>query len=334
MKILKAMFLMICPVWILSSCEGKEPGDSSYNLRIVYRYSPQDAGGGSGTDQSNVLGSYVKSLEEYVYDANGRLYGITRKINEGQLVSELKLPPGRYTVVAWGNNNNNSVGGSAALERAYIAPSNVHALDPFVINKGDLLFYGYKTCEVREGAPTHLYVNMEPAYCDLTVTLQFGNAARAAATSDYYFMLTGMPSHSIFLPGYAVNNGEVIPYGHKDPLYDDPNDNDRTGYLPLVNDYTSPISYRHDAVWSENTLSTQFLTHRLSSDTHPVLSLWNGTQRIMKDIDLYTFFQAMSIQLDAQREQKYSLGLEIVGNQVNVRNMSRRLDWDDAGGGW
>ena len=77
-------------------------------------------------------------------------------------------------------------------------------------------------------------------------------------------------------------------------------------------------------------LTGELVTYRLTSGSHPLLSIYRGNERIMKEIDLQLFFRKLPVSLDENTEQEFDL-LVTIGRTIVVTQMNAS-DWTEGGG--
>ena len=91
------MVILCCILWCCASCtfDFDEPGVCPYNVRLNYRY--------AGRPDAGQLSMYVDNIHQFLFDEDGVLKD-TRLLKADSLEHwQGELPPGRYTLVAWGN---------------------------------------------------------------------------------------------------------------------------------------------------------------------------------------------------------------------------------------
>jgi hypothetical protein len=277
MNFIKNTFLLISIPVALASCVTQE--EAVNNVRVVY----------------NPSGYELLSVDEYVYDDGGKLYA-TRSLTAGQRESRWSLPPGRYTVVAWGNHSDRSRTECVdVLEQARVAPAMRHQADGSVFDRGDSLLYGYGVCTAPKAGPAsepvRLSVGMEQAYSDFIFTVRRNQEEEETGEGDYFFRLEGMAPHTPFAPRDAA--GEAW-------------DNETVTYRCNASNEDGQI------------LGARFITHRMTADSHPVVSLWKGNRQIMNGIDLSLYFRAIDIDPGERPEQVYELNMEIQAEAIVV----------------
>lgn len=78
------------------------------------------------------------------------------------------------------------------------------------------------------------------------------------------------------------------------------------------------------------TLSGTLLSYRLMNDKHPVLSICSDGKLIVKEIDLWKYFNTLNIDLSNNFRQEFDLQLLIDGNDVSVSAVGVG-DWEEGG---
>jgi hypothetical protein len=343
----RRLMLFVCCLllaFIQVSClDGDDKSaECAYNTRIVYRYNRE------GSETENMAGWYIRTLDEYIYDASGKLYS-KRYLDDGLLIGEYNLPPGQYTLVAWANrtirnlvSDGNGPSEANTLDSSWLYPDSPAPGDPALLNGGDKLFYGYRTFSVEKDMTSFINVDMEHTYCELSLTARWmngsANKAGIRSTNSYYMLLEGAPSRLSFLPDWEINGG-THPYDRNMAAYPISYLNGSLSYLPHVNGLNEPVTHRKDSeLTSDGSLFCRFIIYRLTTrddEQKLLLSIYDAAGRqVMKRIDLSRFFDETLIDIDVARRQEYSIILEIEGNTVTAFNL-QPLDWEDAGQlGW
>ncbi|MDR2626435.1 MAG: FimB/Mfa2 family fimbrial subunit [Dysgonamonadaceae bacterium] len=316
------MLPVIIPLLGLSSCLPEDPDDCCYNVRLEYRYRRAETPGG------NVLGYYVDSLREYVFDA----HDVLRAINDyriptggGAFFSEQNLEPGLYTVVAFGNKG--------AYEQTGEEVVNITTRQDLRIStegNSGRLYYGFRSFEVGRYGTSRIAVDMTHAHCVLGITARWvDDTGHPAAGKQYTLNLRQAPALYRFTPEFLVYNesDEAVfaPEKESYPL----RDSRRINYIPAIDSVAyADLSVR--GTTSGKTLHGEFITLRYRSDSHVLLSIRSAGEQVMKEIDLYRFFREMGIHLDYSLRQEDQLSITINGDRVSVGMVSVN-DWDEGG---
>lgn len=308
-----------------------------FNTRLIYRYNREN------TTTDNVLPQYIQSLTEYIYDEQGILYATNILPGTscfGKFVSEINLPPGKYTVITWGNKaepskvNKEQIGISTReemilyLDNAYNAARSTTDTQ----SNSERLYYGYRTFSVGEYGVSKIHVDMSHSHCVLNVTVRWKQMAEApTATEGYFMMLKDIPSQFSFMPQFKFQSGETDLHNPTQDSYP-ANTSEDICYMPLVHASTQLVNHRTSAEMNTETrtLQSRFITYRYSDSSHELLSIYLGDKQIEKEIDLAVFFKAMSIALDTNRRQEFDLLLVIDGDKVTV-SLIQIDDWDEGG---
>ena len=308
---MKIMVTLCLILWFCTSCSFEdEPGVCPYNVRIEYRY--------AGAPGSVQLPLYVDEIHQFVFDTDGVLVGSWLLHRDSLSYWKGQLPDGHYTVVAWGNRKDGNsriipepkVGVTSLKElllSSYQATQRVNT---------ERLYYGSHSLDVGGGNSSYALVYMTHCHAVLRLTFQWvGEEPPVAATNGgFTVQLRGIPSEYSFGTAYDIS----LPDG--------------TGAFTFPDIGGKLMTYKIRAGMNyDNEVNTEVISYRFTSMTHPILSLYNGTQRIMKEIDLETHFRKLSTLMDENTEQEFDLLIRIEGNKVTVTEISG-TDWDEGGG--
>ncbi|PXV60100.1 fimbrillin-A associated anchor protein Mfa1/Mfa2 [Dysgonomonas alginatilytica] len=329
------LFLLLI---FFSSCDiDRQTEVCEYNARIIYRYNREN------TTFENVLPMYIQSLDEYIFDEHDVLYAINRLPGIscfGKYVSEINLPPGKYTVITWGNKaepskvNKEQVGVTTKqemmlyLDNPYVGTKSTDAMQ----SDSERLYYGYRTFTIEKYGVSKINVDMTHAHCVLDITVRWAKMAEApTATAGYYMQLKEIACDYSFMPGFVFQGGDANLHS---PAYDTYPAGSSESICYMSRIYSADNLISHYTLGDMNTetrsLQSRFITYRYSDSSHQLLSIYLGGTRIMKEIDLAVFFNAMSIVLDTNRRQEFDLLLIIDGDNVTV-SLVKIDDWDEGG---
>lgn len=325
-----ALILGLYAAVSVTSCTfGDNLNPCPYNMRMEYWYA------GSGVE--NVLPVYVDNLRQYIFDGGGRLLSTTTLRGDSVTGWQGTLPDGDYTFVLWGNISN----GSKELEKVEYADGrnsdektddndgetsgnndmNMEAMTltsrregvpPAYRENTDRLYYGIASVAIRDGMTERRRVYLSHAHASLSVTVVW-NTKEQPIEGTYRMRLKGVPSVYGFTGGMEAS----VPSG------------DGTYSLPRVD---RPVTY-HEARASlnyENEVMGQLVTFRYTSGTHPVWSLWRDGIQVVKDLDLYRFFQKLPMDMDTNMEQEFDLLVTVYEDKVVV-TQATAADWDEGG---
>lgn len=322
------LYMLLLPVLALASCNiDGDLAECPYNARLEYWYT------GSGT--ANVLPDYVYTMNEFLFDSVGVLRLVREVAVKKGVAAELKLPPGRYTLVSWANRDSASHVNRAEVGQTTKEEMLLYLDNPYKASKSgtpyhanaERLYYGFATFRVGKWGVTRQRVDMMHSHCQLNITVKWKyNPPRD--TKNFAFYLCGVPSEYRFLPGYEVRGSASVPY---EELEYPATRSGSSGYIPLKSERQSEIDHRVDVAMDiTRTLSGEFVSYRLTNDTHPVLKVCAGSDLLMKEIDLYRYFRQMDIDLDQNLRQEFNLIVEVDGDKVFVSS-ARVSDWIDGG---
>jgi hypothetical protein len=346
--------LLILLSVILLSCDlnGNDPDVCNYNVSIEYRYNR------NSSYPENEMPFYINILEEYIFDESGMLIYIDSldgKSCQGNYISELSLPVGKYSLVTWGNQVDSvsrvypdpDVDESTSLRTVSSVLDQINRnnmelainnpiVDPRpapmqMSNNSERLYYSYRTFSVNPIGISRIEVDMTHAHCVLDITVEWKRTnEQPPNTNDFLMILKNIPSQYEFMPEFLVRRqwwGED--YTPEGDLYPSMDVGNRINYIPEI-EQNKYVSHMTNGRMSNGKLYGRFITYRYRNSSHEVLSIYAGEKQIMKEIDLYEFFHTVGINLDLSLCQEYSLLLVIDGDKVTV-SMINIEDWEDGG---
>lgn len=301
---------------LLASCSfGDEPSVCAYNVRLDYWHA------GSGTE--NRLTTYVTHLRQYLFNEAGTLVE-TRTLQGADVTGwSGTLPDGSYTFVLWGNLREESdADGKTRPEQ--IEPADAVNCNDMLLSarqegappgyRGNTsrLYYGTAAVEVKDGILQRKRIYLSQAHAELSVTVRW--MTDTPSEGIYRMRLKGVPA----LYGFTGGLPQTVPSG----------DGELT--LPQVG---REVTYHETnaAMNYEGEVLGQFVTYRFTSGTHPLWSLWKDGQQVIKDLDLYLFFNKLSLDLDTNAEQVFDLLVSVYDDKVVVTQITA-ADWDEGGG--
>lgn len=302
-----------------------------YNARLEYWY--------TGTGQANVLPDYIFKMKEFVFDS----LQILRQVNElggkKNIAAELNLPPGRYTLVAWGNLDSCSSMNEAEIGRTKLTDILLYANNPVPpetrVNiplrqqNGEPLYYGYASFTIQPRGVSRQRVDMVHAHLKLDITVKWKGKA-PTDTGDMYMTLSDVPSAYRFMPEFEVKGSPYSTYGTA--ADGSPTRSGVWYYIPKRSDDHPLISHEVPVKMDiTRTVNATFITYRIGSDDHPVVRLYGGGKQLVKDIDLYKYFHTMQIDLDENLRQEFSLVMEVDPAGGVIVSSATVSDWIDGG---
>jgi hypothetical protein len=310
-----------------AGCVKEDLEDCAPVARLVYRYDREGESGGK-----NVLPVFVSKIIQYIFDENERLVAVdtVRPDDAGKFVSRQPLAPGRYTASGWGNVN-----GASRVKEAVVGQDMELYLDnetgAGVQGASERLFYGYREFTVEERGESRVHVDMTRAHCVLAFTVWWKDEAMTPATTgELHLLLRDVPSRQGFFPGYRARDMLVAPYTPGMEGYP-AGDGTVINYIPVVHDRERLVTRRAVASMKGNRARGEIVSYRLSSDSHPVLSLHDGEKVLVGEIDLHAFFTGLGIRLDEVLRQEYQVGIEIWSDRVVVFSLAASVsEWSDG----
>lgn len=305
--ILQISLLMTLGAGMGACTFSEEPEPCPYNVKLEYWY--------AGSGLKNVLPLYIDNLRQYIFDGQGKL--INQETTGGKDVEQWSgtLPDGTYTIVAWGNLDNNQQVQTRTGEQNLqdmILSARVNGVPPDYRGNTARLYYGTAQLEVEGGITRRKRIYMAHAHAALSITVRWmtGPPTRDGA---YRMRLRGAPSVYEFKSGFDG----IVPSG------------DGSYSLPVIE---SPVTYHETraAMNYEEEVSGQFITFRYTSQTHPMWSLWKDGKQIVKELDLYLFFGKLPMDMGTNIEQEFDLLVTIYEDKIVVTQMGS-TDWDEGG---
>lgn len=346
--ILTAICAALAAVSLLASCDIEfEPEVCDYNAEIIYWYDAEMS------VQENSLSDVVSTLDEYIFDADGVLFAQRRvPVDEcyGGFPSRQTLPPGRYSVVTWGNrtdinNPNEAEVGVTRREsmllsvncsyngRSDVPPANC---DNTLQSNGDRLYYAYRTLTVPEVGKASVRAQLVHSHLVLRYRVRWRGTA-PVNTNDFYTDLDSISSRYGYMPEFRYRGNTC--YSH-DTTEDDYRQRctEHRHYIKTVFDNRT---YRHRIdveMNGDKQIFGEFVSYRLRNNTPAVMSLWSGgltragePEQIMKDVDLSRWFKEKSIELDRNLKQDFYLDFEILEDGRVIVSEMEIGDWVEGG---
>lgn len=330
--ILFTLLLLPAVCLFIPSCNiDGDLAECPYNARLEYWY--------TGTGQANVLPDYIYRMKEFVFDSLQVLRQVNELGSKKNIAAELNLPPGRYTLVAWGNLDSLSSLNESEIGRTKLSdillyannpvPPETRVSVPLRQQNGEPLYYGYASFTIQPWGVTRQRIDMVHAHLKLDVTVKWKGKA-PTDTGDMYMSLSGVPSAYHFLPEFEVKGS---PYSTYSTAAD--GTTTRSGiwyYIPERADGYPLVSHEVGVKMDiTRTVNATFVTYRIGSDDHPVLRLYGGGKQLIREIDLYKYFRTMQIDLDENLRQEFSLVIEVDESGGILVSSATVSDWIDGG---
>lgn len=289
--------------------------ECTYNARVEYWY--------VGSGAANVLPDYVNSMQQYVYNSEGVLVQVNSTAGSRVVYGELNLPPGKYTLVSWANLDSTSrvvpvvaIGKSKLSEMElrmanHAGGSRTSAGELPLHHVSEPLYYSYTDLEIFGRGVVRKQVYMTHAHFRLNLTVKWAQYPPLDA-GNFNYTLRGVPAVSRFAPGRWIESA-------------------RSGGQPVPGTTADECGVSTPATMNLNrTLSGTLLSYRLMNDKHPVLSICSDGKLIVKEIDLWKYFNTLNIDLSNNFRQEFDLQLLIDGNDVSVSAVGVG-DWEEGG---
>lgn len=311
---MKVMVILCCILWFCTSCtfDFDEPQVCPYNVRLNYRY--------AGRPDAEQLAMYVDNIRQFLFDADGVLVNTWTLQGDSLEYWQGELSPGRYTLVSWGNWRYESdivpppQPGVTKIRELVMTSATGTPAGGYRTNT-ERLYYGYSTFEVpATGISVNRTVYLTHCHAVLRITVHWEDGYYPAeGTGGYTLRMRGVPCEYGFPAGYD------IPLATGDGAFT----------FPSIG---SPVTWHQTraAMNYNDELTGELVTYRLTSGSHPLLSIYRGDERIMKEIDLQLFFRKLPVSLDENTEQEFDL-LVTIGRTIVVTQMNAS-DWTEGGG--
>lgn len=280
-----------------------------------------------------MVANYIYRINEYVFDQSGVLYQINElPAGSGKqaFVSTMTLPEGEYTAVAWGNLSRLEHGwepeiGTTTLDEARIRLSAPYTTEQAALSGGDVpgnidpLYYGYTTFSVRGEKPQRLRVGMTHAHLLLEVVVKWAKNA-PANTRNFSLSLRDVPTVYGFYPDYTEpkSSTSTNPIVHRIPEV-------------MEKKGGQTKEYRLKATMDiARSLKAEFVTNRLTDQSHPLFTVYAGETQLIKDLDLEKYFRTMQLGLSRNLRQEFRIQVMIYDDRVEVSPMVFS-DWENGG---
>lgn len=288
-----------------------------YNVRFTFI--PGDGRGVSTGDYP------IDSLRMFVYDAEHVLVGEFPGDTCHAGIGTLSLPPGDYTLVAWGNAGDETsllehiTPAESRMEEGGLKPydysdtpptrEEYRASAPEYRNTGKL-YYGTAAFTAYDYGVAEYSIGMMHAHTRLNLTVEWADEVPADVRSAREPMMW-LKGVSV---GYCFTGGDT--WG----------------------DYCFPCHalaetgvYRTTATIDAGyKIKGTFTTLRLRDEDHPVVTLTDGQEGLMRDVDLSRYFTVMGIGLSRNIRQEFDLTIRIGRNQTLIMQ-TNVSGWEEGG---
>ena len=324
------------------SCSMDEYNEvCDYRVELRYDYNREN------TTSLNVLQNYVGSISEYIFDENGVLYAenrITPDPCDGSLKSTRDLPPGRYSVISWGNLTqvcavNDARAGITTrqlMELRIDNPCNTYA---GFQNNGDRLFHAYRTFTINPTGISRIRVDMVHSHLSLRTRVRWASGAtKPPVGRELQLRIESEPSQYDFMPEYVYATGSVV--YHAPATHDRYNSicGDWTPHIPKVHDDKNIVRHRLNTnVDTEYEAYCEFVTFRLLNDSDALLSVYevDGTGTVTTQIgdtkNLGDYFMGEGIELTRNLRQEFAIDIVVNADGTLSLTPLNIAEWDEGG---
>ena len=304
----KIVIWLLVLTYLLTGCDLEGPMEEcDYGVRLRFHYSREG--------NVNRISDYVTTITDYLYDDRGQLLEATTRTGVRIPQRILALPPGKYTFISWGNLAEKtlvhpSMEAGTPFEDMQLVQNHPHTPAQLWQRNSERLHYGRAEFTVPEFGVIDQDVFMGHAYLDLTVTVV---GIEGAKGEEFTLRLDG--THPVYEMGYYR---QINAQGY--PMYIPRPEQDREVPHLLSNVRMS----------REGILQDEFLTFRLTNQSRPVFSVWQGNKQVLRNVDLKHFFDTMLIDMDTNECQGFHIRITVEGDNIYVQFVSLG-DWIDGG---
>lgn len=291
---LHILFILYASSVVSCDIDGPLP-ECDYNVIISYSYT---------TGSTNEIGDYVTSATDYLFDAEGQLSDIRTYGKNDVEQSRMKLAPGHYSLVRWGNRSEKSTLYPPASD------STGSLIGNCLLLPNDPLHYSRTELDVPPVGILRKKAYQTHAYLRLHITVK----GIEGDTGDSYTMyLDGIPSGVYFQTARTI-------CAH----------NDSIGIPRQEDNRTSAYHVEGCKMKKNGDIEGEFVTNRLTSRSHPLFNLRLDDREILTDVDLKHFFDTMLIDMDTNECQEFRLRITYENGKVYISFVSLG-DWEEGG---
>jgi len=333
-------YLLLAAVALLgASCSMDEHNEvCDYSVELRYDYNRENSA------NANVLHNYIGSISEYIFDENEILYAmntITADECDGLLKSERMLPPGRYSVISWGN-----MAGACRATAATVGVTTRQQMELMMDNpcdvyagyqnNGDRLFHAYRTFTVNPVGISRVRVDMVHSHLSLRFRVKWGpGATKPPVGQEYQVRIETTPSQYRFMPEYVRSGVDVV--------YHDTDTHDEYNaicpawrpHIPTVYGDRNILKHRVNTnVDTEREAYGEFITFRLLNNSGAMLSLHNadsGMTQVADTKNLGDYFRDEGIELSRNLRQEFSIEILINADNTITLRWLDIAEWDEGG---
>ena len=328
-----------------------------YKALLRYDYNEENTSGGV-----NMIEWYVYTIDEYIFREDGILFQHRRFTPDHcteHMDSELNLPPGRYSVIAIGNQDERSFVSdgdcSATIPQKGVTHRDLLLMrlrDAEVMPGGtsgmsERLYYGYKTFTVKEQGISRVRVDMINAHMRLKFRVTW-KGTTPSKTDNYYALIESVPSEYRLMPEYIYPKGVTEIKKHDPDIYDEYPSNcnsvihhiPHTCYKPAADPQAHNIlTHRYDTyINGDGVMWGYFTTYRIKQDTKPMLKIYRqgvaplADVLITKVIPLQEYFDWWGYESPTSTlKQDYELNIVVnLDGSADITPLEI-ADWEEGG---
>lgn len=311
---------------VLGACDiDDELPECNYNARIDFFYTLDGS--------ANVLPLYIHRMTDYVFDADSTLIEIhTRERQAAQTYQGLQLPPGRYSVVSWGNAKDATTVMPSQIGVTRLDEMRLYLDNPAAATRqgnadtqgnADKLYYGRCDIQVKPQGISRARVDLTHSHCRLGITVKWRRGA-PLDTQNFHMELRDVAGTYRFTAKQEIPN-PYRPAGYAPGFYAIP----EQGGARVTHWLNTEMSITR-------AVKGEFVTLRLTSNDHPTFCLYAADKALIKEIDLHKYFTTMQINLDRNLRQEFDLLMEVQPDGTVIVSPARISDWqqgESIGGG-
>lgn len=323
-----------------------------YTVQLRYDYNEEN------TNHRNMITYYVYTIDEYIFDEDGILFQYRRFVPDpctGSMNAELNLPPGRYSVIAIGNQDERSecsdrerssepIPGTTHRDDMLLTLNNCEKMAGDTRGASEKLYYGYKTFTVAREDISRVRVDMVNAHLRLRFRVTWKNGATPPNGSNYYALLGTIPGQYRLMPQYIYPIGSFECQEHNCDTHDmyPTNCNHIIHHIPYTcydTDHTSNHNLWHRTdtkITVDKEMWGEFIIYRVKMATEPVLRIFNSNttrndadEQIIRDINLRQYFEWYDYQPDQTLKQDYEIDIQIDGDKIMLMPLNVS-DWEEG----
>jgi len=342
-KQIELLLLLAGMAFVFPACESVldlNDDECEYTVQIRYDYNREN------TSETNLLTEFVHSIDEYIFDEQGILYAVNSvapDVCDGVWRSEYSLPPGRYSLIAYGNRTgvnsvNEAVIGKTTRDEMLLTPDNPYVgLSDGTQTHGDRLYHAYRTFTVAPTGASLIRADMTHAHFGLWFRIRWKNTSRAPAnTEDFYTVMNDVPSQYSFMPEYIER--DFVTQKHDCDNDDEYNTicQKSIHHIPMVHqEGCEKLAHRSDVRMNVGKqFNGYFIAYRVRNET-PLTMSFHGNNNQIFTVDLQRqFFETYGIELDRNLRQEFAIEIIVDENGGTTVQEMDIANWDEGGSIW